>query len=84
MNKTHREAMDLIEDMSLNSFQWGSNDTRNVRKQAGVIETNDMTTIHAKIDALTRQLSKMHTSGMSSNQYQVASCELCGGIGHSS
>ena len=55
-----------------------------MRKQAGVIETNDVTAIHAKIDALTRQLSKMQTSGMSSNQYQVASCELCGGIGHSS
>ena len=23
MNKTHQEAMDLIEDMALNSFQWG-------------------------------------------------------------
>ena len=82
MNKTHQEVMELIEDMALNSFQWGSNDTRIMRKNTSVIETDDVTAIHAKIDALTRQLSKMQGSGMASTQNHVSMCELCGGIGH--
>ena len=42
MNKTHQEAMDLIED---NTFQWGSNDIRIVKKQVGVLDVDNLTAI---------------------------------------
>ena len=68
MNKTHGEAMDLIEDMALNSFQWGSNDTRIVKKQAGVLDVDNLTAISAKLDALVRRMDKMQVNAVVPSQ----------------
>ena len=85
MNKTHQEAMDLIEDMALNNFQWGGNDTRVVRKQmGGVLEVDGLTAINAKLDALTKRLDKMHVNSVAPAHAPVAMCELCGDVGHTS
>ena len=85
MNKTHQEAMDLIEDMALNSFQWGGNDTRVVRKQmGGVLEVDGLTAINAKLDALTKRLDKMHVNSVAPAHTPIAMCELCGDAGHTS
>ena len=55
MNKIEDEAENLIEEISLNNFQW-SNERGQPKRVRGMVEVNALTLLNAKVDAMTQRL----------------------------
>src|SRR5262249_7910339 len=53
-SKTPEESLKLFEDMARNNYQWGNN--RGKQRAAGVYEIDLLTSLVAKMDALSTQV----------------------------
>ena len=79
MNKTKDEAYNLIEEMSLNNFQWS---TKQVQPKwvIGKLEVDVLPLLYAKVDAVTQTLDRMSVNAVNSSS--PSPCEICGSIEH--
>ena len=65
MNKTEDEAYDMIEEMTLNNFQW-SIERRQPKQVEGKLEVDALTLLSAKFDAMTQRLDHMNVNAVNS------------------
>ena len=79
MNKTEDEAYNLIEEMSLNNFQW-STEQGQPKRVGGKHEVDVFTLLSAKVDAMTQRLDRMNVNAMNSSA--PSPCEIYGSIEH--
>jgi len=79
MNKTEDEAYNLIEEMTLNSFQW-STEWGQPKRAGGKLEVDALTLLFAKFDAMTQRLDRINVNAVNSSA--PPSCEICGSIEH--
>src|SRR3954463_15145447 len=70
-NKKPAEVYELIEAMASNNYERGSN---YLRKGAGVIDVDEVTSLKAQVTALQKQMAKMQVNAV---HFQVS--ELCAG-----
>ena len=70
-SKTHEGSLKLFEDMARNNYQWGNN--RGKQKVAGLYEVDLMTTIVAKMDALSKHVARIKSASVPQFQYGVSS-----------
>jgi len=75
MNKTEDEVYNLIEEMTLNNFQW-SNEQGQLKLVGGKIEIDALTLLNAKVDAMTQRLERLNVNVVSSSA-PPPSCEIC-------
>jgi len=81
MTKTEDEAYNLIEEMTLNNFQW-STERAQPRRVGGKLEIDAITLLSAKVDTMTKRLDQMNVNAVSSSA--ASPCEICGSIEHMS
>ena len=74
--KTPEESLKLFEDMAKNSYQWGNN--RGKAKVAGVYETDVMTTLLSKVEALSKVVNGLAIS-QSSHPHSIDAIAESGG-----
>ena len=73
MDKTAREAIILLEELASQGFM---GDKPTMAKVRGVLELDTINLLSAKVDALTKLVSK---SQFNSIDNATVACELCGG-----
>ncbi|XP_020245172.1 uncharacterized protein LOC109823298 [Asparagus officinalis] len=78
MNKSVRDAKQVIEDMAQNHFQWSGE--RSLPKKSGRYDVDALDHIASRVDALFQNFDKMSMNSVASNS---TNCEICGIIGHS-
>jgi len=79
MNKTKGEAYNLIEGMTLNNFQW-STEQGQPQQVRGKLEVDELTLLSAKVDALTQRLDRMNVNAVNSSA--PSPYEIYGSIEH--
>ncbi|XP_020266504.1 uncharacterized protein LOC109841993 [Asparagus officinalis] len=79
MNKSVRDAKQLIEDMTQNHFQWSGE--RSLPKKSGRYDVDALDHIASRVDALFQKFDKMNMNSVASNS--TTNCEICGINGHS-
>ena len=65
MSKTEEEAYNLIEEMTLNNFQW-SNERGQPKRVGGKYDIDALTLLTAKMDAMTQKLDKLNVHAVNS------------------
>ncbi|XP_062103914.1 uncharacterized protein LOC133815042 [Humulus lupulus] len=70
LSKTPTEALILFEDMSMNSCQWHS-ERSTVRKEVGVFEVDQITSLMAQMSALTNQIKGLTDNKVTTSQETV-------------
>ena len=78
MSKTHEAAYELLEELASNNYQWPIEKTM-LRKTAGVLELDSITSLVAQMATLSQQLGKMNVNAIQTNVV----CDHCVG-NHSS
>ena len=73
IDKTAREAIILLEELT---FQGYMGDETTMAKAKGVLELDTINMLNAKIDALTKMVSKSQFNSLESTNVV---CEICGG-----
>ncbi|XP_073014551.1 uncharacterized protein [Primulina eburnea] len=73
-SKTPDEAYDLLEQMTINSYQWPS-ERSGSRKPAGVYSVDPITSLTAQVSALTAQIAAMNKSGQSTSDVALVTAE---------
>jgi len=79
MTKTEDEAYNLIEEMTLNNFQW-STERGQPKRVGGKLEFNVLTLLSAKVDAVTQRLDRMNVNAVNSSA--PSPYKICGSIEH--
>ena len=79
MNKTEDEAYTLIEEMSLNNFQW-STEWGQLKRVGGKLKVDALTSFSAKVDAMTQRLDRMNINAVNFSTHSPY--EICGSIEH--
>src|SRR3954462_4400962 len=74
-NKKPAEVFELIEAMANNNYERGGD---HPRKNAGVLDVDEMTSLKAQLAAMQKQMSRMQVNAA---QVPMLVCELCAG-GH--
>jgi len=79
MNRTEDEAYNLIDEMTLNNFQWS---TKRVQPKwvVGKLEVDVLTLLSAKVDAMIQRLNQMNVNAVNSSA--TSPCEIWGSIEH--
>ncbi|KAL5569553.1 hypothetical protein UlMin_026128 [Ulmus minor] len=62
LNKSYAEAYELIESITVNSYQWPTSRINSTKKVAGVHELGDVSALTAQIASLTNMLKAVSTS----------------------
>ncbi|XP_073049527.1 uncharacterized protein [Primulina eburnea] len=65
-SKTPEEAYELLEQMTINSYQWPS-ERSGVQRTAGVYAVDPITSLTAQVSALTAQIAAMNKPGQSTS-----------------
>ena len=78
MNKED-EARNLIEEMTLNNFQW-STERGQPKQVGGKLEVDTITLLSAKVDAIIERLDQMNINAVNSSA--PSPCEIYGSIPH--
>jgi len=79
MNKTEDEAYNLIEERTLNNFQW-STERGQPNQIRGRLEVDTLTLLSAKVNAMTQRLDCMDVNAVNSSVSPP--CEICGSVDH--
>jgi len=79
MNKTEDEAYHLIEEITLNNFQWSTKQDQPKRVK-GCYDSNALTSFSAKVDAMTQRLDRMNINAVNFSTHSPY--EICGSIEH--
>ena len=69
-NKSLKEAVNLLEEMASNSYQWPT-ERYQAQRPSGLHKVDTNTALNAKLDALSTMIASLETQGVS--------CEFCGG-----
>jgi len=77
MSKTEDEAYNLIEEMTLNNFQWSSERVQ-PRRVRGKLEVDAFTLLSDKVDAITKRFDQLDVNAVNSSVPSL--CEICGSI----
>ena len=80
MSRTEDEAYNLIEEMVLNNYQWSSEHGQ-PKRVGGKYDTDALTLLTTKIDAMTQKLDKLNINAVNSCA-PSPSCGRCGSLGH--
>ncbi|XP_075474534.1 uncharacterized protein LOC142505433 [Primulina tabacum] len=73
-SKTPDEAYELLEHMTINSYQWPS-ERSGSRKPAGVYAVDPITSLTAQVLALTTQIAAMNKAGQSTSDVALVTAE---------
>ncbi|XP_073051292.1 uncharacterized protein [Primulina eburnea] len=73
-SKTPDEAYDLLEQMTINSYQWPSKRSGS-RKPAGVYAVDPITSLTAQVSALTAQIAAINKPGQSTSEVALVTAE---------
>ncbi|XP_075486253.1 uncharacterized protein LOC142525853 [Primulina tabacum] len=73
-SKTPDEAYELLEQMTINSYQWPS-ERSGSRKPTGVYAVDPITSLTAQISALTAQIAAMNKPGQSTSDVALVTAE---------
>jgi len=79
MRKTKDEAYNLIEEMTLNNFQWSTYRTQ-PKQVGGKLGVDVITLLSAKVDVMTQRLNQMNINVVNSST--PSPDEICGSIEH--
>jgi len=79
INKTVDEAYNLIEEMTLNNFQWSTKQGQ-PKRVGGKLEVDRLTLLSAKVDAMTQRFDRMNVNDVNSSA--PSPCEICSSIEH--
>jgi len=79
MSKTEDEAYNLIEEMTLNNFQW-SIERGQPKQVGGKLEVDALTLLSAKVDTMTQRLDQMNINAV--NSRTPSPCEIYRSIEH--
>ena len=77
MGKTQEEAYALLEEMSINSYQW-LRERQAPRKVMGIQDNEAISTLTMQVQKLSEQVKAMNTMPQSF-QEAVLRCDWCGG-----
>jgi len=66
MNKIEDEAYNLIEEMTLNNFQW-SNKQGQPKRVVGKLEVDALTLLNTEVDAMTQRLERLNVNSVNSS-----------------
>ena len=81
MRKTPKEAHELLEEMTTNSYQW--NNERTNKDGVGIYNVDFITTLSVQIVELNKTLGNLRVSVMNASSSSIfLSFELCGWDGH--
>jgi len=80
MNKTEDEAHNLIEEITLNNFQW-SFERAQSKWVGGKLELDAIFMLSAKVDAVSQKLEGLNVNSVGSST-PSPSCDLCGSVDH--
>jgi len=64
-SKTEEETFDLIEEMTLNNYQW-SNERRRPKRVGGKYDVDALTLLTVKMDAMTQKLDRLNVNVVNS------------------
>ncbi|XP_073031282.1 uncharacterized protein [Primulina eburnea] len=73
-SKTPYEAYELLEQMTINSYQWPS-ERSGSKKPAGVYAVDPITSLTAQVSALTAQIAAMNKPGQSTSEVALVTAE---------
>jgi len=65
MSKTEEGAYNLIEEMTLNNYQWSS-ESGQPKRVGGKYDIDALTLLNAKMDAMTQKLDKLNVNAVNS------------------
>ena len=84
MDKPYNEAYQLIESMTHNHYQWGSERTSVEKPQpkGGMYELSSFDHVNAKVDALTQKIENLTITPAATVAAVAPNCEICGVPGH--
>jgi len=80
MSKTEEEAFYLIEEMTLNNYQW-SNEHGQPKRVGCKFDIDALTLLTVKMDSMTQNLHRLSVSAVNSNA-SSPSYDRCGSIDH--
>ncbi|XP_073026757.1 uncharacterized protein [Primulina eburnea] len=72
--KSPAQAYDLLEQMTINSYQWPS-ERSGVKKTAGVYVVDPITSLTAQVSALTTQIAAMNKAGQPTSDVALVTAE---------
>ncbi|XP_073035330.1 uncharacterized protein [Primulina eburnea] len=72
--KSPAQAYDLLEQMTINSYQWPS-ERSGVKRTAGVYAVDPITSLTAQVSALTTQIAAMNKAGQSTSDVALVTAE---------
>ena len=80
MDKPYHDAYQLIQIMTQNHYQWGSDRTIMEKSQTkgGVYEVSSLDQINAKVEALTKKIENLTTTPAATVAAVAPTCDLCG------
>ena len=79
MSKIEDEAYNLIKEMTLNNFQW-STEQGQPKWVRGKLEVDVLTLLSAKVDAMTQRLYRINVNAVNSSV--PFPCKICGSNEH--
>lgn len=83
LNETYQEAYNLIEEMSLNNYQWSKEQATLVLKNIlGKLEVVSLTLFSAKVNVMSNRLEKLNVNLIAASSSSNPTCEICGVIDH--
>jgi len=80
MSKTEEEAYNLIEEMTLNNYQWSS-ERGQPKRVRGKYDVDAVTLLTTKMDAMTQKLYKLNINVVNSCAPSPL-CDRCGSLDH--
>ena len=75
-NKRPTEALELIESLATNSFNYSSN--RRKAKKGGLYKVDSITSLVAQVESLSHELSQLKAESSKKSEKATNFCELCG------
>ena len=80
INEIEDEAYNLIEEMTLNNFQWSSEKTQ-PKWVGGKMELDAISMLSSKVNAMSQKLERLNVNSVSSST-PSPSCDICGLVEH--
>jgi len=81
MNKIEDEPYNLIEEMTLNNYQW-SNERSQPKRVRGKLELDGISMLSLKVDAMSQRSERLHVNSISLST-PSSSCQICRFVDHS-
>ena len=80
INKTEDEIYNIIEEMTLNNFQWSS-ERAQPKGVRGKLELDAISMLSCEVDAMSQKLERLNVNSVSSSTPSL-SCDIYGSVDH--